>query len=189
MEGQRMKRNIRHQMTAAAIITVVGFAGWSSDSSATAKNFPPISNSQYTKECGTCHMAFPPQLLPARSWRQIMGGLNNHFGDSAQLDDAARQKLTEYLTSNSADGADNMQSMSVMKSIGPNETPSRITKVPYIAGLHAAVLDPVWGGYPHPKTLSECSVCHTKAEAGNYTDRGFTVTDEQFRGDTFNARR
>jgi hypothetical protein len=82
-----------------------------------------------------------------------------------------------------------MQSISVMQSIGPNETPPSITKVPYIAGLHAAVLDPVWGGYPHPKTLSECSVCHTKAETGNYTVRAFTVTDEQFRATTFNARR
>lgn len=30
-------------------------------------------------ECGDCHFAFPPVLLPARSWKKLMGNLKDHF--------------------------------------------------------------------------------------------------------------
>lgn len=35
----------------------------------TSLAIPPI----YKKECGSCHMAFPPTALPAKSWRIMMG--------------------------------------------------------------------------------------------------------------------
>jgi hypothetical protein len=183
-----MKRTLTLLPLALGFIVTVELAVWAGASQALPRNFPPIANPQYVKECGTCHMAFPPQLLPARSWRQVMGSLDHHFGDSAQVDDATRQKLTDYVTANSADLEQNVQSAEVMHSLRPGETPPSISKIPYIAGLHAAVLDPAWGGNPLPKTLSECSVCHYKAETGNYVDRGFKVTDEAFRGRTEGRR-
>ena len=41
---------------------------------------PPIEHAATLKECGACHLAFPPQMLPARSWKKLMGDLANHFG-------------------------------------------------------------------------------------------------------------
>lgn len=140
----------------------------------------PTDNA-YAKECGACHMAFSPELLPARSWRAVMSSLGNHFGESAQMDASTQQRITEYLSTHAADDANNEQSKEIMRSLGPGNAPLRITQVPYVAALHAAVLDPVWGGNPRPKTLAECSVCHYDAQAGNYTDRRFSVTDEAFR--------
>jgi mono/diheme cytochrome c family protein len=32
----------------------------------------------YKQECAACHMAYPPGLLPARSWTRIMSGLDKH---------------------------------------------------------------------------------------------------------------
>ena len=29
---------------------------------------PPIDNPVVQKECGACHMAYAPQMLPTRSW-------------------------------------------------------------------------------------------------------------------------
>lgn len=135
----------------------------------------------YVKECGTCHMPFSPQLLPAASWRKVMGSLDNHFGESADLDAATREKIAAYLVGNSADQASGGESRAIMGSIGPDEVPARITQVPWIAGMHAAVLDPMWSPKPHPKTLTECAVCHTEAGAGNYRIHDYSVTDERFR--------
>ncbi len=39
---------------------------------------PPIEHPATLKECGECHLAFPPQMLPARSWDKLMGDLASH---------------------------------------------------------------------------------------------------------------
>ena len=108
-------------------------------------------------------MAYPPEFLPARSWNRVLGSLQDHFGDSAQLDAATQQRIHDYLVANAADKAQNEHSFAIMHSLNASEAPLRITATPYIAGIHAAVLDPVWGGNPRPKTLTECSVCHLQA--------------------------
>lgn len=148
---------------------------------AAPRNFPVVTDAVYLKECGACHMAFPPQLLPARSWQRVMGSLDTHFGDSAKLDTPTQQKIGAYLAGNAADRADNAESMRIMASVHSSDTPERISKVPYIEGLHAAVLDPVWKGTPRPKTLAECPVCHYRAEIGDFFERRFKVSDEEFR--------
>src|SRR6476659_1329177 len=149
---------------------------------ASTKIFPPIANAGYQKECGSCHMAYPPEFLPARSWNRVLGSLQDHFGDSAQLDAATQQRIHDYLVAHAADNAQNDHSFAIVHSLRASETPLRITGTPYIAGLHAAVLDPAWGGNPRPKTLAECGVCHLQVQAGNFTMRKFTVTDDAFRG-------
>jgi len=148
---------------------------------AAPRTFPAVSDGVYVKECGGCHMAFPPQLLPARSWRGVMGSLDAHFGDSAQLDTPTHRAISDYLATNAADGANNAESIAIMASIDGGATPDRISKVPYIEGLHAAVLDPRWNGTPRPKTLAECPVCHYRAGLGDFFERRFKVSDEAFR--------
>jgi hypothetical protein len=155
---------------------------WVTQSLAATKIFPPVTDTGYLKECGTCHMAYPPELLPVRSWTRVMGSLQDHFGDSAQLDAATQQRIHDYLVAHAADKAQNEHAFAIMRSLNSREAPLRITATPYIAGIHAAVLDPVWGGNPRPKTLAECGVCHLQVQAGNFTMRKFTVTDDAFRG-------
>jgi len=134
----------------------------------------------YLKECGTCHTAFSPHLLPAASWRKIMGQLDNHFGDSAKLDASTQDAITRYLVANAADHANSDEAHVIMHSLGPGEVPARITDVPFIAGLHAAVMDPRWSGQPRPKRLTECEVCHVRAPKGDYRIQAFKVSDELF---------
>jgi len=88
-----------------------------------------VNDTMYLKECGTCHMAFPPQLLPARSWRGVMDSLDAHFGDSAQLDAPTERAISDYLAKNAADGANNAESIAIMASIDGGATPDRISKV------------------------------------------------------------
>jgi len=166
---------------AGNLLVLLGAAALCSVALAAPRTFPAVNDGAYVKECGSCHMAFPPQLMPARSWQRVMNSLDSHFGDSAHLDGATQSKISDYLAKNSADGANNAESIAVMASIHGADTPERITKVPYIEGLHAAVLDPRWNGTPRPKTLAECPACHYRAEAGDFFERRFKVSDEAFR--------
>jgi cytochrome c553 len=136
----------------------------------------------YLKECGTCHSAFSPELLPAASWRGVMQRLEDHFGEPAKLDAATHQRITDYLVAHAADRATNEHSRAIMGSLHASNAPLRITQVPYIAGLHVAVLDPLWNGTPRPKTLTECGVCHNEVKSGNFRSRIFHVNDALFRG-------
>ena len=165
---------------AAAVSVVLGLLPASPAHGASGTVLVP-SDGAYLKECGACHMPFSPQLLPAASWRRVMGRLDDHFGESAKLDAPTQQKITEYLAANSADRAANSESRAIMASLHADEVPLRITQVPYIAGLHAAVLDPIWNGYPRPKTLTECGVCHNAIQFGDFRAKSFTVNDEAFR--------
>lgn len=166
---------------AGRVLALLGAATLCSVALAAPRHFPVVTDAAYKKECGACHMAFPPQLLPARSWQRVMGSLDSHFGESAKLDVATQQKIGTYLASNSADRANNAESMAIMASVGSVEAPDRITKVPYIEGIHTSVLDPRWKGTPRPKTLAECSTCHYRAEMGDFFERRFKVSDEEFR--------
>jgi hypothetical protein len=176
-----MNRSIRAVALCAAVSALTTQALLVGPAVAMPKHFDLAWDPAYAKECGTCHMAYPPQLMPSQGWQRVMATLNDHFGESAQLDDGLRAKLTSFLVANSAERAPNQISMEVMQSIKPGDVPTRITRVPFISGIHTAMLDPRWGGNPRPKTLAECGVCHYRVEAGDFTYRRFTVTDEQFR--------
>ena len=40
---------------------------------------------EYTQECTSCHLAFPPDLLPAASWWRILDNLTGHYGTDASI--------------------------------------------------------------------------------------------------------
>ena len=46
----------------------------------------PTPPAVYTQECGSCHLAFPSNLLPKASWQRVMNGLDKHYGSDASLD-------------------------------------------------------------------------------------------------------
>ena len=61
-------------------------------------------NARWKAECGSCHLAYPPQLLPAPAWRSIMAGLDRHFGTDASLDPAAAAEIGTFLENNAGSG-------------------------------------------------------------------------------------
>ena len=56
-----------------------------------------VADAVYQKECGSCHLAYPPNLLPQESWRRVMAGLEDHFGENAALDAATSMHISSYL--------------------------------------------------------------------------------------------
>jgi len=139
------------------------------------------NNATYEKECGSCHFAYQPGWLPERSWRAIMSSLASHFGENAELKVSQREAVLGYLVANSADKASSLRSHEIMEVIKPNETPTSITKVLYVGGIHGGFLDPAFKGKPQVKTLANCATCHAKAERGWFAPVTYEISDESFR--------
>ena len=141
------------------------------------------TNATYEKECGSCHFPYQAGWLPERSWRAVMASLANHFGENAELKVGQRQEVLSYLIANSADKANSLRSHEIMEVIKPNETPTSITKVLYVGGIHGGFLDPNFKGKPQVKTLANCATCHTKADRGWFSPVTYEISDETFRTD------
>lgn len=141
----------------------------------------PNTSASYATECGACHFAYQPGLLPARSWRRIMSNLHDHFGDNAEVAVKARQAIQEYLSMHAADVSNNQRSHAVMESLAAADVPQRVTTSPYIAGVHGGLLDPLRGGMPRMDSLGNCNACHLNATEGAFRARRYTVSDEAFR--------
>ena len=135
----------------------------------------PVRDARYAKECGSCHMAYPPGLLPARSWQKLMGNLADHFGDNAELPAEDAAAITDYLAKNAADRSNYRRSVKIDDSLSARQTPLRITQVPYIAGKHREIPARLVTGNPKVRSLSQCAACHTKAEAGSFSERDINI--------------
>jgi hypothetical protein len=65
----------------------------------------PVKNALYLEECGACHFAYQPGLLPSRSWKKMLSQqeAKNHFEEDITFDDkTVEAQLMHYLTSNAA---------------------------------------------------------------------------------------
>lgn len=130
----------------------------------------PISLPLYQQECGSCHFAYQPGLLPARSWTKLMAGLADHFGENAELDALDRQAIEEYLLYNAADRVPEYRARKIARSLRPEETPLRITEVPYIMHKHREIPAALIKGNPKVGSLSNCNACHTRADTGSFSE-------------------
>ena len=118
-----------------------------------AEQVPPVTHEPTRKACGECHMAFQPGLLPAGSWRTIVAGLADHFGEDASLDAALAAEIEAYLVKNAGRG---------------DATKLRITEQRWFRHEHAFP-DRVWKK-PEIRSRSNCEACHHDAARGSYED-------------------
>ncbi|MDH5545242.1 MAG: diheme cytochrome c [Gammaproteobacteria bacterium] len=133
-----------------------------------------VTNDLYKKECGGCHFAYQPQLLPAASWQKIMGGLDSHFGDNAELGQKERTEILAYLEQNAADRSNAYLGREVMGRIG-NAAPLRITETRFFQREHHELPRSVLSGKKGPKSLSNCIECHTRADSGSYSENEIKI--------------
>lgn len=125
-----------------------------------------IHNKTYLAECGgSCHVAYPPQLLPAASWRSVMGTLDRHFGTDASLDPRQSAAILDDLVARSgkrdavtADGKPIL----------------RISETAWFRREHDELSATVWGR-PVIKSAANCVACHRNAEAGDYRERSLRI--------------
>ncbi len=131
--------------------------------------FAPVTDDRYRKECGSCHIAYSPGLLPARAWERILDGLNKHFGESVALRPDARTAISKYLVENSMDHSPYEGSKALLEKIPESYTPTRIMMMPYLAYVHTAVREGMAkNGNIQVKRFANCTQCHTEAESGSF---------------------
>jgi len=129
---------------------------------------PPVTDKLVMKECGSCHMAFQPAFLPARSWQKMMDGLSDHFGEDARLPADQTKAIRDYLSANAGDVVTRGRARKYMQWVSPGDTPLRITENPDFERKHRFA-DKVWKA-PKVVTKSNCPACHLGADKGMYDD-------------------
>lgn len=131
--------------------------------------FPPVADPVVKEECGSCHLAFAPSMLPARSWQRMMGDLKNHFGDDASLDPQVAARITDYLVANAADNGGQRRGEKLIRGLAADAAPLRISELPKWVREHRKVPDWEWR-HKDVRTRANCVACHADAERGYYDD-------------------
>lgn len=135
------------------------------------KEVAPVTTDSYLKECKPCHFPYQPGLLPESSWRKLMApeGLARHFGENAELDEATRTEILNFLVANSADKSYYKRSRKIMGSLKDGEAPLRITEIDYFVRKHRDIPRELYAN-TKVKSLSYCERCHLRANEGDYDD-------------------
>lgn len=130
----------------------------------------PVDNKVYKEECGSCHLAYQPGLLPSRSWELLLTdkALSDHFGEDASLDEESLKEIHDYAVDNAADKSYYKRSRKIAVATETGEAPLRITLTRYIKRKHHEIPEKMIKGNKDVKSLSYCNKCHTKAEQGTY---------------------
>lgn len=99
----------------------------------------------YQKNCGTCHMALPPAVMPRETWQQLLQDAQ-HYGVGLQLPiDPPRLLIWQYLQ------------FASRPLVSEEETPYRMRNSRYFQALHPRVK------FTSPITISSCLQCHPGA--------------------------
>lgn len=130
---------------------------------------PIIDHAVTVKECSECHLAFPPQMLPGRSWDKLMGDLANHFGENASLDQATRDDIAAYLAAHAADAPATKGGVRFIKGLTADAVPLRITETPYWKREHDEIADSRFQD-PKIKSKANCIACHRTADKGEFLE-------------------
>ena len=146
------------------ILGVVAAALLVAEATASAGRYPASTNAAWKAECGSCHLAYPPQMLSAPSWRTIVGGLDRHFGVDASVDAPAAASIGAFLEANAA------------RAGGKRSDPSavRITEAGWFRHEHAEIAAATWAG-PKVKSAANCGACHGGADSGDFSERAVRV--------------
>jgi hypothetical protein len=143
--------------------------GWFRDIGSDIK---PVRNTLYQQECASCHMAYQPGLLPAASWRKLMGNLENHFGENAELPADDRQAILAYLEANAGDPSGLGRSAAFARTAP--EGSIRITESRYFLRKHREV-PRRYLAHEQIGSFSNCVACHRSADKGVYNEHDVNI--------------
>ncbi|GGY19385.1 diheme cytochrome c [Paludibacterium paludis] len=120
----------------------------------------------YVEECASCHIAYPPGLLPGAAWQRLMDGLGRHYGTDASLDPASVKLIAGWLRDNAGRGK---------YALSP-PADNRITRTGWFMRKHRGIPDSVWR-MPSVKSAANCQACHTGAQQGRFDDDELRIPD------------
>ncbi len=130
---------------------------------------PRLTHKAWQQECASCHIAYAPSMLPRASWRKIMGGLDQHFGDNASLDPATQADILKFLEAHAADSGGSRTGSRVMQGMDLQNPPLRITESRWFVRKHDEVPRAAWSRKA-VGSAANCAACHRQAEQGVFDD-------------------
>jgi hypothetical protein len=130
---------------------------------------PRLTHKAWQQECASCHMAYPPSMLPRASWQKMMTALDQHFGEDASLDPATQADILKFLEANAADSGNSGMGNKVMQRMGANEAPLRITETRWFVRKHDEISRATWSR-KSIGSAANCVACHRQAERGNFEE-------------------
>jgi hypothetical protein len=155
-----------------------GHGGWV----APRPDIAPVANATYAQECGACHLAYQPGLLPALDWERIMSpdALADHYGDDATVSDALRVEIASYLAASSADQglSSRSRAFAVVGEVSKDQSGAalpRITQTRYFVKEHDEIPAKLVAGNPDVGSFSQCNRCHRGAEEGIYSEKQVSI--------------
>ena len=108
-------------------------------------------------------------MLPASSWKRMMGELDKHFGTDASVAPATAERITGYLVKNAADTGGQRYGGKLMRGVSLENPPLRITELPKWVREHNGISTRTWKR-KDVRTKSNCLACHVDAERGYYDE-------------------
>lgn len=135
---------------------------------------PKLTHKNWQQECSSCHVAYPPALLPRASWKRMMTDLNNHFGENASLDPATQADILRFLEAHAADSGTSQIGRKVMQRMGTQDSPLRITETRWFVREHDEVSRAAWSR-KSVGSAANCAACHPKAEQGMFDERSIRI--------------
>jgi nitrate/TMAO reductase-like tetraheme cytochrome c subunit len=128
------------------------------------RSYDVAPNAKHQQECSSCHVAYPPGLLPAASWARVMGGLSKHYGTDASLDDATTREIGAWLKAHAGTGRK-----------GGEEPPQdRISKANWFVRKHDEVSANTWKR-ASIGSAANCSACHAGAAKGDFEEHAVRI--------------
>ena len=117
-----------------------------------------VDHPAYRQECGSCHVAYPPALLAAPSWRAVMSSLDRHFGTDASLEPAVGKDILAFLEKNAGRRDTSAGGKPLL----------RITETAWFAKEHRKEIAAGTPKRADVKTIANCGACHKGADNGDY---------------------
>ncbi len=114
-------------------------------------------------ECTDCHMFYHPSLLPAEDWKQLMGTLDNHYGEDASLDPETTAHIRDWLMAHAAETADTRASK--VFDLDPAAGITGLTDTPFWKSRHGGIPESAFRN-PEVGSRANCAACHDDAESG-----------------------
>ncbi len=166
-------RIIRRASVIMALITLTAGPAYWVLASLPASGFANMKpNAVWASECGDCHIAYHPSLLPRSAWRQMMAGLDEHFGEDASLDDETKAEIAAFLSDYASEAWDSEAANELRKTDA--QKPFQITASPYWKQRHDGIAPEIF----KRKAISSkgnCLACHKDAASGRFDDKEISI--------------
>jgi len=142
------------------LLTLAACAGATSFTQAQV-SVPIPTFTSYTQQCTVCHNAYPPGMLSAVAWQQLMADMPSHFGGSVMVNVDTQTDISDWLQKNAGTFA---------PAATQDPPQHRISQSDWWQKIHRSSkkIPATFWQKPMRVSAAHCSACHAQAAAGEF---------------------